>query len=257
MRWVMLCALAVVAGLALTVPALSPAGRTDAEPVRPSAAQPLPQDALPDLRIEPVDTVQLAIRDGRRELRFSTEVANVGRGPLELISRPEDCDRDGDRSNDRTAYQAIRTRGGDERHVRAGCVIHHSDHGHWHFEGFARYTLEPVDDGRVAAVTDKVSFCLMDSDRVGDVSPEAQRYSDCGADVTQGISVGWLDRYGAALAGQSIDVGDVAPGRYRLVLHGDNENRLLELDERNNRTATLVELRADATGAIAEVEVIR
>jgi hypothetical protein len=204
--------------------------------------------------------VEVATDRGRRELLFSTEVANVGRGPLELVSAREDCNRNGDPGDDRTAYQSITRRRGEERHVRAGCVVHHPAHGHWHFEGFARYTLQHADGGRLAARGRKVSFCLIDSARTSAVPDSVageETYSSCGADATQGISAGWYDRYGAGLPGQSIDLRGVAPGRYRLVMHADYENRLVERDEGNNRTVLLVDLRAGSLGGIGQAAVVR
>jgi Lysyl oxidase len=250
----------ILIGAALSVPALSSAVPDgDSGPIRPSVARPLQGDLLPDLRVRRTDIVEVE-RDGeRRELRFSTEVANVGRGPLELVPAREDCDRNSDLGDDRTAYQSITGRHGGERHVRAGCVVHHRAHGHWHFEGFARYTLLHADDGRPAATSRKVSFCLIDSARTpavpGSLAGE-DTYSSCGADATQGISVGWYDRYGAGLPGQSIDLSGVAPGRYRLVIHADYEDRLVERDEGNNRAALLVDLRADSLGGIGRAAVV-
>ena len=252
-------ALLILCGAALAVPALSSAGG-DSDSVRPSVARPLRGDLLPDLRVRRSDTVEVATDGGRRELLFSTEVANVGRGPLELVSAREDCDRNGDPRDDRTAYQSITRRRGEERQVRAGCVVHHPAHGHWHFEGFARYTLQHADDGRLAARGRKVSFCLIDSARTSAVPDSVageETYSSCGADATQGISAGWYDRYGAGLPGQSIDLRGVAPGRYRLVIHADYENRLVERDEGNNRTVLLVDLRADSLGGVGRAAVVR
>jgi hypothetical protein len=252
-------ALLILGGAALAVPALSSAGIAgDTGPIRPSVARPLQRDLLPDLRVRRSETVEVAIEDDRRELLFSTEVANVGRGPLELVPAREDCDRDGDLGDDRTAYQSIRGRRGGERHVRAGCVVHHPAHGHWHFEGFARYTLQHA-DGRPAARSRKVSFCLIDSARtsaVPDTVAGEETYSSCGADVTQGISTGWYDHYGAGLPGQSIDLRGLAPGRYRLVMRADYEDRLVERDEGNNRTVLLVDLLGDGRGGISQAVVI-
>jgi hypothetical protein len=253
-------ALLILGGAALAVPALSSAGPGgDSGSIRPSVARPLPRDVLPDLRVRRSETVEVATDGDRRELLFSTEVENVGHGPLELVSAREDCDRNGNPRDDRAAYQSIRRRQGGERHVRAGCVVHHPAHGHWHFEGFARYRLQHA-DGRPVARSDKISFCLIDSARTSAVPDSVagdDTYSSCGADATQGISSGWYDHYGAGLPGQSIDLGGVAPGRYWLVLHADYENRLVERNERNNRTVLLVELLGDGQGGISQAEVIR
>jgi Lysyl oxidase len=91
---------------------------------------------------------------------------------------------------------------------------------------------------------------------VRDTVAGAETYSSCGADATQGISAGWYDRYGAGLPGQSIDLRGLAAGRYRLVIHADYENRLVERDEGNNRTVLLVDLRRDSTGGIERAAVI-
>jgi Lysyl oxidase len=254
-------ALLSLCGAALAVPALSSAGTGgDSGPIRASAARPLPRDVLPDLRVRRSNTVGVATDGGRRELLFSTEVENVGRGPLELVPAREDCNDNGDASDDRTAYQSIRRRLGDERHVRAGCVVHHSAHGHWHFEGFARYTLVRADGGPRAARGNKVSLCLIDSARTPAVLDSVagdDTYSSCGADATQGISAGWYDHYGAGLPGQSIDLGGVTPGRYRLVMHADYENRLVERNERNNRRVLLVDLRSEGQGGISQAKLVR
>jgi hypothetical protein len=256
-----LLALLILCGAALAVPALSSAGTGgDSGPIRPSVARPLARDVLPDLRVRRSDTVEVATDGGRRELLFSTEVENAGRGPLELVPAREDCDRNGDASDDRTAYQSIRRRLGGERHVRAGCVVHHPAHGHWHLEGFARYTLARAGDGPRAARSNKISFCLIDSARTSAVTDAVAgqgTYSSCGADTTQGISAGWYDHYGAGLPGQSIDLRGVTPGRYRLVMHADYENRLVERNERNNRSVLLVDLLSNGQAGISHAEVIR
>jgi hypothetical protein len=43
---------------------------------------------------------------GKRLIRLSNEVVNVGTGPLELRPRADDCDGDGNVANDRTSYPA-------------------------------------------------------------------------------------------------------------------------------------------------------
>lgn len=233
----------VVAAVLGAVAALSNAG-AGAEGGAVSA--PPQRDVLPDLRAEPSETVELATSRGHRKLRFSTDVANLGPGPLELVPRKEDCDRDGKRGDDRTAYQAIRLGRGGRRRVRAGCMLYHADHRHWHFGRFVSAELRRATDGQLAAASAKVSFCLQDSlrsPRVPDERAAKKRYSDCELDATMGISAGWIDHYDPELSGQSIKLGRVPPGRYLLVLRADPENRLLEGNERNNSGAVTLELR--------------
>jgi len=84
-------------------------------------------------------------------------------------------------------------------------------HQHYHFLGFAEYELRDGND-RLVGFGHKQSFCMTDSERVAGDAPH--RF-DC---KFQGITVGWADRYGSELDGQWIDVTDVAPGDYTLVV---------------------------------------
>jgi hypothetical protein len=214
-----------------------------------SGPRALPRDVLPDLRVEPSETVKLAAVRGSRKLRFSTDVTNLGPGPLELRPRNHGCRRAAGPRKQRTAYQSIRQEGGGRRHARAGCMVYHSHHGHWHFERFVDVQLRRASDGRLVARRHKVSFCLEDSHlspRVPEELADKEHYSGCGPDSEMGISAGWTDHYDADVSGQSIDVRGVQPGRYRLVLRADPENRLLERNERNNHAAVTLSLGADA-----------
>jgi hypothetical protein len=125
-------------------------------------------------------------------------------------------------------------------------MLYHADHGHWHFERFVSAELLRATDRRLVAASAKVSFCLQDSlrsARVPDARAGEERYSGCQPDATMGISAGWIDHYDPDLSGQSIKLGRVPPGRYRLVLHADPENRLVERNEHNNRGAVTIELK--------------
>ena len=227
--------------------------------------QPGSGDLLPDLATLPVDTVYVEPRDGRRFLRLSNEVANRGPGPFELSLRADDCDGDGDRSNDRSAYQRIpHDRDGDGRFQRgddeafrlraAGCMVYHPDHQHWHFDAFARFDLVDAASGRVVGSSRKVSFCLVDMRQLQPQPPGAAgegHYQGCGTD-RQGLSPGWVDRYGAGVGGQEIDVTGLRDGRYRLVSTVDPDNRVVESDELNNRAVLVVDLQGTRVTALGE-----
>jgi hypothetical protein len=95
-------------------------------------------------------------------------------------------------------------------------------HGHFHFEHFASYELRDAAD-RAVGFGHKQSFCMLDSRRfVG----ERPRRFDC---AFQGISVGWGDRYGSELDGQWVDVTDVPPGDYVLVVTVNPDGLLPEI----------------------------
>jgi Lysyl oxidase len=95
-------------------------------------------------------------------------------------------------------------------------------HNHYHFLGFASYELRDRND-RVVGFGHKQSFCMTDSRRY---SGDRPRRFDC---HFQGITVGWADRYGFDLDGQWVDVTDVPPGDYVLIVTVNPEGKLPEL----------------------------
>jgi hypothetical protein len=95
-------------------------------------------------------------------------------------------------------------------------------HGHFHFLGFASYELRDRDD-RLVGFGHKQSFCMTDSRRY--TGTRARKF-DC---HFQGITVGWGDRYGSDLDGQWVDVTDVPPGEYALVVTVNPDGLLPEI----------------------------
>jgi hypothetical protein len=218
-----------------------------------------PRELLPDLVTWPPGRIFLQVtKHGKRLVRFSNEVVNVGIGPLELRPRVGDCNRDGDFGNDRTAYQRIyRDANGDGRFSRgvdvrvraraAACTRFHPAHKHWHFEALTEYALR-TQLGSLATAGKKVSVCAVDSKRrlpTAAGSPRRRYYGSgprrCRRDSIGGISIGWGDIYGARVSGQELDVTTLRDGVYCLVSRADPENRLVESNERNNtHTARIV-----------------
>jgi Lysyl oxidase len=194
---------------------------------------------------------------GKRLIRFSNEVVNIGIGPLELRPRADDCNRNGIPGDDRTSYQRVyRDANGDGRFTRgvdvgfrtrrAGCTRFHPAHKHWHFEALAEYALRPpVPLGSKK----KVSSCVLDTrSRLPKLpgSPRRKYYAGCRRDSIGGISIGWGDVYGARVSGQELDVTTLADGVYCLVSTADPENRLQESNERNNTRTTRIVLSGEA-----------
>lgn len=198
-------------------------------------------------------TVYLEPPSGPNALRFTTVMANRGSEALELLGLPS---TDPQRAE---AYQCVAW-SSDVEHVclereAVGAMVLHHQHGHFHFEGFARYDLVRLrpngqpDRSRagVVATSPKVSFCLQDSDQVDEGAPG--RYYDFCTGALQGISPGWADIYDSSLAGQSLPLAGVADGRYALVYTADPENRLRESNERDNVAFSIVEISAGGTQA--------
>jgi hypothetical protein len=202
-------------------------------------------------------TEQLA----RQCLRFDQVLQNVGAGPLELrfdrqtgVFQDEDAVQRVYRSND-TFYD-----------VPAGQVEFHAVHGHYHFKGFAQSKLWLTDGAgnlvgaAPAAVGDKVSFCVSDTDLIawglkGD-GPLSYPAPDClepkaivGTTeyFSYGMSRGWADRYNWYLPDQMIDTYGLPDGTYVLFTTVDPDNKLLEGSETNNCGSVIVRLANLAT----------
>lgn len=101
-------------------------------------------------------------------------------------------------------------------------------HDHFHFKGYAQYTLLDEDDQPIG-VGEKQAFCLLDYEK-WDPAAGPEQYH-CGF---QGISKGWSDIYESNLPCQWIDVTDVPPGAYTLVAQVNFEKLLAESDYTNN-----------------------
>ena len=209
----------------------------------------------PDLRtLQPSDLkIQRDRPTGQKLLLFSNTVANLGPGPLEL--EPVNNAFLGTTE----AYQHLYTHdsNGDfsfDSEVLAGKFDFHPAHGHWHFEGFATYELYAVDTngnpGAFQRSSEKVSFCIIDTGFVDGTLEHSsgQTYTSCGQSVTQGLSVGWSDKYSWYLAGQSVNITGLANGDYWLLSTVDPEDLLQEgggATETNNTAAVKIRIRAN------------
>jgi len=116
-------------------------------------------------------------------------------------------------------------------------------HDHWHLRNAMRYSLWSADKTVEVAPSQKVGFCLLDSQRIA-ASAASRVYSStantfCGrsdpsaSSVFMGVSPGWRDVYGAGLTFQWINISDVAPGEYWLRTDADPDNVFVESDEHN------------------------
>lgn len=213
-------------------------------PAVSSHTSPDPRLLLPDLRIRSPRELRVTMdaRTRERQIRFSTTVFNVGRGPLEIRGVNDPVTR-------RTvASQRIRTIDASTTTRIAGNFVFHPDHDHWHFEDFTSFEMwTHAADGtlqRMITTTGKMSFCIWDSDRMDDQpqgAPTRGRYERCPQDL-QGLSVGWNDMYPARIPGQHLTIDGIPDGRYAIRSTVDPENRLMESNEGNNDVIVYVRL---------------
>lgn len=194
-------------------------------------------------------------------LRFDQVLQNKGSGPVDLR-----YDRQTGVLQDEDVAQRIYRSDGTFDDRAAGQVEFHSIHGHYHFKGFAQSELWLTDGAgnlvgtAPAAVGDKVSFCIADTDlaafgQKGD-APLSYPAPDCldpkeTVGTTEyfymGMSRGWADRYNWFLPDQMIDTHGLPDGRYILFTTVDPENKLLESDDANNCGSVIIDLTGLAT----------
>ena len=174
----------------------------------------------------------------RPNLRFSTMSWNNGTGPLELGAGAIDLNQ-----LTRKVYQRVYLNDGTFNDYLAGDFVYHPEHAHFHFEDYALYRLVPVNaPGASERQSAKTTFCVMDTNKMPNVpGPAFAVYATCGAEI-QGMSIGWADRYGAHLAGQSFDVTNSPDGDYDLIINIDPRLRILESNESDNSSCVRIRL---------------
>lgn len=184
---------------------------------------------------------------GGTKLVFATVTWNNGTGPLEIWRA--DVGPSGQNVN-----QRVYLSDGSYYDRPAGTFEYHPTHGHFHFNGYALYTLNPVNaPGASQQLSSKTSFCIIDTTKVNTSLPGAPQqavYVACNAD-NQGMSVGWGDRYGPTLAGQSFDLTGNPDGDYDLIIEVDPQQRLVEANDVDNTSC--VRLRIGVSNRTVQV----
>jgi hypothetical protein len=247
-------------GLALAWLAMGPAALAQAPdgdrptppgPVKVTAEWVDPSDPLlPDLETLPPRDLTIERRGGVRLLRLANLVWNSGHGVLELTGRLNPG------TGKTQVHQHLYAPDESSQAVLVGEFIFHITHAHWHVEDFALYELWALDGrglpARVVVTGTKLSYCLIDTDRVDPSNPyyeASRRYIGCGRTL-QGMQPGWGDQYDADLDGQWLDISNVADGVYALRSTANPDRWLIETDYTNNSATIYVALRGN------EVEVV-
>jgi hypothetical protein len=226
-----------------------------------SAVAPPAPVLLPNMRAVQASELHIEVVNGVRWLRFTSQLANTGKGPVEV--RPNDAVNCGPRTRHATQiiYRDSNRNGKFERdhdtrlaRRSVGCMVFHPSHHHWHFEAAARYTLwNPRTDAPIVS-RPKTSFCLRDIVRVPDAWNVTKRYPKfygaCDRDTPQGVSIGWSDRYSSYLPGQAVPLPRrLRNGVYCLRITADPTDELHETDNTDNRSAKAFTLRGRSVSA--------
>ncbi len=194
---------------------------------------------LPDLVALPAfDMTSGVDRNGRDQLTFGANIANLGAGPLVV---------EGFRSNasTMTATQFEYKKGAPVRSFPAGEFEWdpREGHLHWHFEDIARYDLVAT-DGSITR-SGKQAFCLAPTDPIDlTIRGAAQRvetdrlWSACGGQsalwIREVLPAGWGDTYYQGLPGQAFDITELPNGDYSVRVTTNFRNRLKESSTTNN-----------------------
>ena len=122
---------------------------------------------------------------------LSSQAWNSGLGLLERVASEKDA-------ANQNIYERIHLDDGSYYDRLAGIFVWHEEHGHFHFEEYALYTLQAANaPGASERTSSKTTFCVIDTDRINHRLPGAPKrpvYRTCGGEI-QGMSVGWGDTY--------------------------------------------------------------
>lgn len=209
-------------------------------------------ELLPNVRALPPRDI--AMLDASN-MKFSATSWNAGEGRLELVPRSPQTDPSTGQTK-QPVDQRIYCSGGSYYDKPAGMAAYHAAHNHVHFNDYANYILEEdTASPQNPRKGTKTTFCIMDTTAVNTQlsgASGAAVYAWCPTQDpnfnTQGMSIGWGDTYGSHLAGQSLFIGDLAPGMYRLRHVFDPKGLLSETVEGDNESCRKVEIGDGSNG---------
>jgi hypothetical protein len=236
----------VLAATALTIAA-------DAAPVQAGVS---PDARLPDLAVLAPSSIRIVRSpSGRKRLRFTSIVVNIGRGPLQMAG----FDDDGHAAKKdilAVRQQILQADGTFEARATTATMFWSGDgHNHWHVTGIQVSRLENLEEESVGPYK-KTGFCFMDSYRYTSKKPGVYvpANSVCqtrnNGNVPMGISVKWGDIYPSTIAFQWIDITGLPDGVYRLRVYADpgdgtDGGAFLESDETNNRGSAKIRIKGN------------
>lgn len=198
------------------------------------------------------DPENQTITFGAPVLAFDTHAQNLGEVPVDLLT-DDVTNRAGSTVSQCVAWT---TNYGCRERVQVGGFSWHDEHSHFHYNDFADYEFRSLlsdgtpdySDAGLIDISEKVSFCLMDSERVRDEAL-LWRYTQCDA-TNQGISAGWADVYGWTLPGQDFPLTGLPDGRYAIVVDMNTAGHLHETAYDNNRVEIIVDVTTDPDSAV-------
>ncbi len=198
-------------------------------------------EAVPDLSMKPLSDFQIQMVNGRRMLRFTAMMVNVGDGHFEVrgsrssTSQPMQVRQ--------VIYETSARNSPISRQIttQAHGKWSGDGHNHWHVQEMMRYDMWGSSGNQRGA---KVGFCFLDSDPYNLGLPDAGQSSyyrgswcqttPAALNNRMGISIGWGDEYEWYLAWQWVDITGRPGGTYTIRSKVDPYSFFLEENEGNN-----------------------
>jgi Lysyl oxidase/S-layer homology domain len=208
-------------------------------------------DRLPDLKVATTKDFRIErTSSGRRLLRFSGMMLNVGKGPFEVRGARAST------SSPWKVDQIVYRTGGATRRIHTTAQMNWAGdgHNHWHVLRMLTYHMWSTTSSTLR--TAKIGFCFFDTNRRTTKlpgAPASHHYlrTGCGTrnvlHTKVGISVGWADLYPAAYAYQWIDITGLPAGTYTVRGAVDLYNKFAEVSETNNCTWSKISFAATGT----------
>ena len=211
-------------------------------------------DLLPDLAVAPLTEFRVETVGGRRLLRFTSTMVNVGAGHFELRGHRDNASQP--MIMEQWIYATTARPAAPNSIVPTGAVAMYSGdgHNHWHVQEMVRFDLW---DASVTARGAKIGFCFFDTDpydlSLPGASPTAwYAGSACGSDPnalgnSMGMSIGWGDRYSWFLPNQWVDITGLPSGTYTVRARADPNGNFLETNDLNQCAYATVSVSATAS----------
>jgi hypothetical protein len=193
----------------------------------------------PNLKMHRIEDLIVQTVDGRRLLRFTSIMVNLGQGPYEVVGQRSST------TQPMAVSQVLYNSAGGRNGYATPTVMQWAGdgHDHWHVRDAMTYELYPAAGPMTVRRGAKIGFCMIDSTPYSlglPGAPQSPQYRGSGCSgrtalrVVTGISVGWGDEYPWDFAYQWIDITGLGAGTYLLRATGDQPNHFMETNEYDN-----------------------
>lgn len=201
-------------------------------------------DKTPDLGMAKLRDLKILHENGKKLLRYTAIIVNVGQGPFQL---------EGARSSTSSAWsvtQRIFDDTGGSRTIPTSASMFFSGdgHNHWHVADLELGSFKRLPDQLKLRSGAKHGFCFYDNYQYG--STASAGYTSCGSDpsalkVKMGLSTGWGDVYWWNTAGQYVDISGLPNGKYRLETAVNPDLGFSQVNSANDRTWVDISLKSN------------